>query len=98
MEQICPKKNQNMVKLFKVHVFNCAVQYFTGEQGRRNTLSLTVPFLRKSSTDVANTVKKIAVAMENGEYDYDGTQEKVVSVVFQMYVKMKLFNSIFGRS
>ena len=32
--------------------------------------------------------------MENGEYDYDGTQEKVVSVVFQMYAKMKLFNSI----
>ena len=36
-------------------------------------------FSRKSSTDVANTVKKIAVAMENGEFDYDGTQEKVVS-------------------
>ena len=40
---------------------------------------LSFAFCRKSCTDVANTVKKIAVAMENGEYDYDGTQEKVVS-------------------
>lgn len=33
-----------------------------------------------SCTKVLDVVKKLAQAMENGEYDFDGTQEKRVSI------------------
>ena len=33
---------------------------------------------RNSCTSVLDVVKKLAVAMENGEYDFDGTKEKKV--------------------
>ena len=37
-----------------------------------------VTYCRASCQEVSAIVKKIAVAMENGEYDFDGTQDKVV--------------------
>ena len=36
-------------------------------------------FCSEASKTVSAAIKKIAVAMENGEYDFDGTKEKQVS-------------------
>ena len=37
-----------------------------------------VVFYSEASKTVSAAIKKIAVAMENGEYDFDGTKEKQV--------------------
>ena len=35
-------------------------------------------YCRMSCTAVVEFEKKLALAMENGEYDFDGTQDKMV--------------------
>ena len=40
---------------------------------------------RQACTAVSLYMKKMATAMENGEYDFDGTQERKVSLLFQCY-------------
>ena len=42
-------------------------------------------FNRQSAGAVSNTTKKLALAMENGEYDFDGTQEKPVSSDYNIF-------------
>ena len=38
-------------------------------------------FPRELAGSVADIMKQVAVAMENGEYDFDGTSEKKVTYV-----------------
>ncbi len=38
-------------------------------------------FPRELAGSVADMMKQVAVAMENGEYDFDGTSEKKVTYV-----------------
>ena len=42
--------------------------------------------LPKASSDASAAVRKVAVAMDNGEFDFDGTRQKQVRVTLLLFV------------